>query len=383
VNDTVPAGYNVDQVELSATGESVGVLAGPQNNLQPVLWAESGSVTDLVDPLPGPDTLLVVSINSANESVGYNYNNFVNDRYSGSAVEWSATGQATLLSDLGGYRFDQANAINDAGGIAGESGVPVYGVVVPKAAYWSSPSSGILLARPDNEPSYAYGINNTGDIFGSYDITEGFSYTNAPIVWNETGKILWKGSGSGNITAINAKGQTCGEDNKPGIGEVGVIWSPTGVEKVLGNPTGTAGNIPVAINASAATCGYTGNGLPIGWKADGQAILLQTPAGVTPDGFANAINKRGDMVGMVHDAPGEAAAFWAPNGTLTDLSSALGSSWTSTDAIAINNKGDILGEGSYNGQSDSFLLVPAVSASIDHPHYVVESQIHRLLGAKV
>jgi hypothetical protein len=134
VNDTVPSGYNVDQVELSATGESVGIWAGSQNTFQQVLWAENGSVTDLADPLPGPNELFVVSINSSNESVGYNYNNFVNDRYSGSAVEWSATGQATVLSDLGGYGFDQANAINAAGGIVGESGVPVYGVVVPEAA---------------------------------------------------------------------------------------------------------------------------------------------------------------------------------------------------------------------------------------------------------
>jgi hypothetical protein len=193
---------------------------------------------------------------------------------------------------------------------------------------------------------------------------------------------LWKGSRGGEITAINAKGQTCGEDNKPLIGSVGVIWSPTGVEKVLSNPTGTADNTPYAINDSGAACGRTGNSLPIGWKADGEAILLQTPAGVTPDGVANAINKSGDMVGQVRDTTGGAAAFWAPDGTLTDLSSVLGPSWTGTEAVAINNSGVIAGIGSYNGQRDSFLLLPTPSASIDHPHYV-ESQTHHLLVAKV
>ena len=76
-------------------------MAGPQNTFQPVLWAENGSVTDLADPLTRPEELFVVSINSSNESVGYNNNNFVNDRYSGSAVEWLATGQATLAPSAG------------------------------------------------------------------------------------------------------------------------------------------------------------------------------------------------------------------------------------------------------------------------------------------
>ena len=83
----------------------------------------------------------------------------------------------------------------------------------------------------------------------------------------------------------------------------------------------------MAINTSGAACGYTENRLPIGWKADGQAILLQTPAGVTPHGVANAINRSGEMVGIVRDAASSAAAaFWAPDGTLTDLSSVLGPS---------------------------------------------------------
>jgi probable HAF family extracellular repeat protein len=83
--------------------------------------------------------------------------------------------------------------------------------------------------------------------------------------------------------------------------------------------------------------------------------------------WATAINAQGQVVGYSELTPGLSGrgvdhAFLYQNGSLTDLNRLIPTSanWTLEQALAINDKGQILGYGTGpDGQEDSFLLTPA------------------------
>jgi hypothetical protein len=53
------------------------------------------------------------------------------------------------------------------------------------------------------------------------------------------------------------------------------------------------------------------------------------------------------------------AALWSPTGKATDPGAVLGPAWTDTQAVGINNSGDIIGLGDYHGGLYAFLLTAA------------------------
>lgn len=77
---------------------------------------------------------------------------------------------------------------------------------------------------------------------------------------------------------------------------------------------------------------------------------------------ALAINAQADVVGVgeVIRQSGIYHAFLYRNGVMTDLNTLIGanSSWALTEALDINDSGQIVGNGIYAGQSRAFLLTP-------------------------
>jgi hypothetical protein len=55
---------------------------------------------------------------------------------------------------------------------------------------------------------------------------------------------------------------------------------------------------------------------------------------------------------------GSDAVLWSPSGKATDLGAVLGPAWSDTNASGLNDSGDILGNGYYNGGFYSFVLTP-------------------------
>lgn len=78
------------------------------------------------------------------------------------------------------------------------------------------------------------------------------------------------------------------------------------------------------------------------------------------ESIANGINSSGDIVGYAYAPDGERRAVLWQNGQLIDLNdqSVLDSSWKLTEALQINDAGQIIGIGSFNGQQTGFLLSP-------------------------
>ncbi len=118
------------------------------------------------------------------------------------------------------------------------------------------------------------------------------------------------------------------------------------------------------------------------WNKNGSRVFLQQSP--QQDGLVNedvAINYKGQSVGCA----GGQAVLWSAAGVETDLVPLLGSpapGWLDTEALGINNAGDIFGSGELNnGNSEAWELIwhPATSADTTGHYTAVEH--HNILAA--
>ena len=92
--------------------------------------------------------------------------------------------------------------------------------------------------------------------------------------------------------------------------------------------------------------------------------------------IANDINDLGQVVGGADIAAGRQHAFRYITGTMEDLNVLIpaGSGWELTNALGINNRGQIVGYGLIGGQTHAFLLTPrSPSEMIDDLAHLVQS----------
>jgi hypothetical protein len=173
------------------------------------------------------------------------------------------------------------------------------------------------------------------------------------------------GQGESGAVAINTSGQSLGYSNTAS-GQDAVLWSPSGTATALQDAGGQGFSGAVAINASGKSVGFslTASGQDaVLWSKSGTATVLQDVGGM---GFDNAvaINASGESVGYSLTASGgDEAVLWSSSGTATDLGAVLGSAWSDTQAVALNNLGDIVGYGDYQGGQYGFLLTPVSAAA--------------------
>ncbi len=98
---------------------------------------------------------------------------------------------------------------------------------------------------------------------------------------------------------------------------------------------------------------------PFVWQ-NGQLTVLK---GLGGDFVMNGLNNPGQIVGWIQDtsiARRFAFRYDLNTQTLVDLDATVGKSagWQLESATAINDAGQIVGEGQHNGQSRSYLLTP-------------------------
>jgi hypothetical protein len=118
-----------------------------------------------------------------------------------------------------------------------------------------------------------------------------------------------------------------------------VLWLPNGTALSLQNPNPTVVSWSVnAINGSNESAGAAG-GEAVVWSATGQPTVLDDPGGMGAS-YALAINGSGAVAGNSLVSSGVAdAAYWAPSGVGTLLTSLGGQS----DGIDLNDAGHICG----------------------------------------
>jgi len=212
------------------------------------LWTSTGGMQDLL----GPNSPLSVAtaINDSSEVVG-NYafsNSFIH------AFLWTKTGGMQDLGTLGGHSY--AAGINSAGHVVGASQLPDGST---QAFLWTAQDGMKQIDLGGTSGSQATAINDLDQIVGSY-VNPQDNHTHAFLLDPSTGLRdlgLWRGIGSSYAFAVNNSGDVVGISLYPAksgrTGTASVLWkNGGGVQKLgqlvvpkLGLPRGATG-----INAS-------------------------------------------------------------------------------------------------------------------------------------
>lgn len=293
-------------------------------------------------------------INDSGQVVGYSYLS------SGEmhSILWNSNGAITADWRLVGTH-NYASAINNAGQIACNS-TPNGHVSGRCPSLWEN-GKFITYIGECGGSSYVSAINNAGQVAG-WD-------ANHPFIWKDgiTTPLneLDSNSGVNQALDINNRGQIVGYSltMKRTLKTHAVLWQ-NGKLKVLSKLPGSNNSIALGINK---------HGQAVGWSDDSsgmrQAVLWenrQIKNLGTFDGNATKatnINVRGTVVGYSYTTEfGETPqhAFVWKNDKMIDLNKLLpkNSGWELSTARAINNRGQIVGEGKFNGQQRAYLLTP-------------------------
>jgi len=288
---------------------------------------------------------------------------------------------ATPLGALPGTTSSDAYGINNSGEVVGESYVNRQGSDEIAFIY----ENGQMVAVGPSD-SIAFGINDSGVIAGVVGGSAAVGTT-----------TLMSLGFPGSANAINNSGQIAAADN---TGNNHAALYSGGQLTLTGELPGGAASNAYAINNQGTVAGwsYSSSG-PVPIIYNGTLAALPTLSG-SVSSEANAINDNGQVAGQAQMNNGNLGAFLYTNGAVTDLgtlggnnTTALGinnsgqvvgssnnrafvysngamsdlnshldpassTGWTLQVANAINNKGQIVGQGTLNGKTEAFLLTP-------------------------
>lgn len=359
--------------QISVDNDTTGSLMCPDTAaVNGVNFSQTLAITlALTSNLPDPKAL------SSIVDLGPMQATAIND--SGQVVGTSSNGAAPSTGVLytGGATVSlqgiaAPNAINDSGQVAGISDAD-------HAAVWTPDKSGTGgtvtdLGTLGGAESIAWGINDSGQVVGQSDVAGGsfphaFLYT--PNQGGTGGTMTDLGSlspldqqfdGSSIAYGINDSGQVVGD------GVSGFLYTPNKVG-ASGTITSVAGGVD-AINSSGQVVGndspsvdaflFTPNQSGTGWTTTDLGTLPGDDAS-----YATGISDSGEVVGWCSTPNGgdggyEQQAFLYTKATgMVNLNSLLpdNSGWNLISATAINNSGQVIGQGvNSSGETDAFLL---------------------------
>ncbi|MCC6192346.1 MAG: DUF3466 family protein, partial [Anaerolineales bacterium] len=296
------------------------------------------------------------TLSGASEALAISDNGQVAGRYLAGSYYQAFLWNDGVMQGLGalGSGDSQATGVNDAGQVVGYSTVASGN---PHAFLWQNGSMQDLGTLGGNL-SMALGINNSGQVAG---VSINNTYQQRAFLWNgamaDLGTVSGGDSSSGQ--AINDAGQVAGWARLgayPDYTSHAFLW--TGSMQDLGT-LGWTDSLAHGINDNGAVVGHLANGIN---SSDWHAFLSQgggmQDLGGTQS-VAYDINNAGLIVGAVGQQAAQRAVLWE-NGLIKDLNNLIpaNSGWVLQEARAINNKGQIVGKGTFNGQTRGFLLKP-------------------------
>jgi probable HAF family extracellular repeat protein len=303
-------------------------------------------------------------------------------------VSGGTSGAMTDLGTLGGTQ-SFGNSLNASGQVAGESFTT--SDAATHAFLWKPTTAGgasgtmYNLGTLGGTNSYAYDINATGEVTGASDRT-GDSKTHTflwkPTMPNGTSGTMFNlgslGGTESNGDAINASGQVAGSSLTNGDAAYhAFLWKPA-------TPNGTSGTMHDlltlggnesfggSINASGQLAGFSN---PTGSAAfhaylwtptisngtSGTMLDLSTLGGL--NSYSYNVGTTGQVVGAsevnVNSTLTHAFLYSSSTGII-DLNTRIDplSGWILSDAAAINDAGQITGQGLIGGQYHAYLLTP-------------------------
>jgi probable HAF family extracellular repeat protein len=301
------------------------------------------------------------AINGAAQLVGFVGNtSSQSDFPTGQAVLWQ-NGKLLNLGTLGGSS-SAAYGLNDGGQIVGTS-------TAPSGAYQAflRDSGGMHNLGLAGSATAAYGINASAQVVGTIGLN---TYTPHTFLWDSAHGLQDLGTVAGypatgsQARAINRTGQIVGWVEERNAGGMGVYYSSmngyvldstTGTVRGLRALPGYVASQATGINDAGQVIGTCGGfiGMPhFNLYSPREGFLWQD--GVMTDlgmPSASGINDLGQVVGGKY--------LWQ-NGTLTDLNTLIdpASGWVITSTSDINDNGQIVGQGTLDGQGHCFLMDP-------------------------
>lgn len=321
----------------------------------------------------------------------------------GQVVGWSQTGSGVrhaflysngMMTDLGalpGGTESVATGINDHGRIVGYSGINEYGPQFPEinqAFIWETglmKSLGALHCPCSFNTRYgtssAQDINNTGIVASGWSETVRGSWVYHAFLWDSVNGLQDIGGGAGDWSisrafALNDNGFIVGDFARDAgmmtvFNRTAVRWDGDVMEE-LGNLPGHSSSTARDINNRSQIVGWswadTGSDSELThavmWTSNGIRDLGMLPGDTASR--AQAINNAGHVAGWsgMPDQTVSRAFLWV-DGLMIDLNRLLLTTdrWMLTEAIAINDAGQITGTGLHEGQPRAFLLKPVVSGT--------------------
>ena len=249
----------------------------------------------------------------------------------------------TDLGTLGGL-FGDAQDVNDAGHVVGESSV-----ASGDGAFLWTPSTGITyLGTLGGSRSEAQGLNNAGQVVGVADLANA---EQRAFLWTADGGMidlgvlgeLFPGFAFSGAHDINELGHVVGVTTTQGSSHA-FLWTPALGMIDLGT-LGGANSSAWAINDAGLIVGRSdtasGEQHAFLWTPGIGMVSLGTLGGASSS--AADINEAGQVVGRAETASGEEHAFlWTPTGGMIDLGT-LGGEGSRSQAEGINDVGEVVG----------------------------------------
>jgi uncharacterized membrane protein len=274
-------------------------------------------------------------------------------------------GTNTSLTVLGSPNLPIA--INSLGHVAGGFGshalVLRNGVVTDMGAFVQGAFS---VAFDINDSDWAVGSSRVD----SQNAYRAFLWKNGPLSALPAPGGSYAYADQSEAFAINGNGDAVGYFQNISLGQVAVKWS--------NNTATTLGGLPDQSKSEANDINLSGQAVGFSQPSVGRISTAVLWNGTTPTPLAavqdypiaNAlgIDDSGDIVGTAQldfNNPIGLAILWH-DGTAIDLNTRINpaSGWNMVSANAINNSGQIVGMGYYQGDSHAFLLTPTPEPSI-------------------
>lgn len=374
-----PNSYSSSAKKINDVGQVVGTVIRTDLDFEQggFFW-ENGKTTYLGSPYGGRFST-IADINNAGQIIASFYG-------ANTAILWQ-NGKTTDLGNLG-ERNTYAYDINEVGQVVGTSSIgfatdgPRGEDGIDYRAFFWEDGKMTNLGSLGGE-STALAINNVGQVVGTY-----YTQNSArAFIWQD-GKLNDLGIEvlDFNYVDINDSGQIVAS-TRTADGKIRPFIWQDGRLNYLGTLGGDF-SYPADMNESGQIVGYSqtaeGKTHAVLWQ-DGKVTDLLPIKGI--GGGASHINESGQVLGGYFSAfgsdPSKSGNFLWERDKAVDLRNLIApnSGWKSLSVIDINDRGQIIGSGLFNGLPRAFLMNPTdtiidpepISESIPEPSSIIGS----------